>query len=303
MLQYQGSPYREEQQDFQGYPRSPQTAQNELQENSAYGARDAAIASKWWHVPDGEIEQMIRRLNNSGGLKSSQGNTHRRPSALRNGSISGGTPFQQSVRFNSSPLEEPEERRGPPEEPEDALDQVLRQQGGAYGNYREPVQKKRGAWKVPDDALLQFIDKAKQVLDKEAQHQDSPMPISRTMLRDSGGSMIGSHHPSASGSVRSGATLRRYDSSPQLGRRSVSKPGSVRSRISDLSERPVWAKCHSLPNIFAPVGSGLDGKGNKLISGSNKFRETPIFLSDATDKCLENVRVAVCGHPHYMQRR
>lgn len=261
--------------------------------------------SKWWHVPDGEIEQLIRRLNSSTG---SQGSTSR-PSAIRNRSASeSNLSLQRSVRFNDHD-EAPMEHNELPQE--DTLDQAVRESD------TDP-KKKRGSWKVSDDALLEFIKSTKKALANETEDDvteklssERPPPVSRTALGNRGGYASGGYMPrgqhATSNSSGSGSPGRMRQ--PQQGRRSAAndaKPGAIHIRNSrsksDLSSRPPWAKCHSLPNLFAQVGSGLDGKGNCVVSQNGKFEETPIFLSDSRDRALERVRVAVCGHPFYMQR-
>jgi len=197
-------------------------------------------------------------------------------------------------------------------------------------NQQEKVEakpgKKKGAWKVSDDTLLEFIASAKKAVVNDAEEVSTVgrsssgyVPVGRTMLGNTGGNVVTSLHmssspgksmSSASEPLLSPAKVSARSQSKRVGAASgtgLVKPGGIRCRNAyprqDLSARPPWAKCQSMPNLFARVASGLDGKGNKLVSETGKFEETPIYLGDRNDKCFERVRVAVCGHPYYMNRK
>lgn len=277
--------------------------QNE-QEPQAHSSPDRA--SKWWHVPDGEIEEMIRRLNCPQGMNSSQGATQSRPSALRHRSTSETPAWQRSVRFD-----------GDGDSPQrDSLDQALRD----YDERHEP-ERKRGSWRVSDDTLVEFIKSAKKALAKEVEDVatdsrslERSASVGRTKLGNAGGyvmsPVLSKQHSSPARISGSSQPLKRQERQPLEVHRaphSIAKAGGVRYRSGSsrnaLSNRPPWEQTKSLPNLFAGVGVGLDGRGSKVVSESRKFEETPIFLDDARNAAFERVRVAVCGHPYYMQGR
>lgn len=240
------------------------------QEPSAYPSRDGG--SKWWHVADGQIEDMIRKLNDPPEAKH-----HGSSSALRDRSASGS--LERSVRFSLS---------DPPQE--DALDRVLLQCNKALQHSdQEPRARTKGSWKVPDQHILDFIQSAKQVLAMEAEDtstmlEANTMPAARTAMGKAGGNIV-----------------QAACSAPANGCNGAN-PASARSRNSrvsvkrDLSARPPWVKSESMPNLF-----GVDPKGRKIMkAGVCRYEETPIYLSDSKDKCMERVRMSVCGHPYYM---
>lgn len=245
---------------------------------------------KWWHVADDQIEQMIRRLktpeetmtNGTRGKKPL-------PSALRR-TRSVGTPFNRSVQFSKGMMEEECS-------PENAL-QEERQEVDKTAE--ELPQKKKGAWKVPDEKLLEWVQKTQTALaldnlveEATAERGSSPL-LGKTMLGKLGGSVS--------------ASSLGYNRHAALGQRDARKCNIIgysrsnRHACKDLSSRPEWSKDYSNPKLFSKVGSGLDGKGNKWISEFANFSHQPIFLSDRYNSNFENVRIAVCGHPAYMAR-
>jgi hypothetical protein len=259
-----------------------QDSTQEAQETQAYA--DAAAASKWWHVPDGQIDEMIRRLNgDSQALNSSQGGMKASKSALRStpsASLSS-LERQQNVHFNDGGYYE------------DALDQVMRQ------SREETPKKARGSWRVSDAALVDFIQKTKQALGPEAEETAAEKddfyglkPIGRT-----GSLIISQTASSPSSNIRSTPSISQHIKRSNSLPAGILKPGSIRRNV-----RP-WAKTDSRPRLFAPVGIGLDGKGTKVISARPKFAEGPIYLGDARDFHMESVRIRVCGHPFYLKDR
>lgn len=248
------------------------------QESPAYLARDGG--SKWWHVPDGQIEDMIRRLNDPSDAPSA---SKPQGSVLRDRSSTGSK--SSSVQFNFHDQHEDTFNHY-----EDALDREL------MGNNQ--AKKEKGSWKVPDAKLLDFIESAKKVLATEAEEtsnmlEANTVPTGRTSLGNAGGRVVTGRNPPA---VPTGSKTEGNQQAAQ----GIAQPSSVRSRNSrgkrNLSTRPPWVKSESMPNLF-----GVDPPGRRRIkAGMQVFEETPIYLGDAKDKCLERVRVNVCGHPYYM---
>lgn len=232
-------------------------------------------SAKWWHVPDGQIEDLIRRLNDPQETRAPQ---VQQTSALRDRRSSSGSLPRGSVRFS---LCEPDE---------DALDRVLQESYAAPVDFDPPRVKEKGSWKVPYEQLLEFVNSAKKVLAMEAEQEAkvleaSTMPVSRTALGNAGGRVVTGQHASTVSANRNSEG---------------NQPSSSRSRNSrankDLSTRPPWEKSSSMPNLF-----GCDPKGRKMMkAGACRFEETPIYLSDSKDTSMERVRVSVCGHPYYM---
>jgi len=294
-------------------------------EEDPYASPSRNRPSKWWHVPDGQIEDMIQMLNTpqTEGRNASQSTSVTRRSALREQRrLATDSPKRrQSLRFSEGAAEE------------DSLDQAVResydasyQQDARSDNdddetlrqdgRREPDKSKRGAWKVGADAqLLEFVKNAKKVLafpDAEEEEEDDTDLETGKVRFAKGGYPTASSSSIPKCSHLLSSELKRLEK-PGLQdlryARGPGKPGlkpqsrTRQSSIKDLASRPQWAKSSSMPSLFAGVGVGLDGKGNKVLKpGVCQYEETPIFLADKNDKCFERVRVAVCGHPYYMQR-
>jgi len=242
--------------------------------------------SKWWHVPDGHIEDLIRQLNDPrestsethgyAGSASTRKTHGYAGTALRDGSM------ERSVRVSFS---DPQE---------DALDRALLDFNKVLQrNDYEPKARVKGSWKVPDEHILEFIHSAKKVLAMEVEETSAMLEAntvhasaSRTALKNAGGRLVTGQHAST------GPANSRHDG--------AAIPPSARSRnarvAKDLSTRPPWVKSESMPNLF-----GVEPKGRpKMKAGMCRFEETPIYLSDSQDRSMGNVRVNVCGHPYYM---
>merc|ERR1711971_49922 len=178
---------------------------------------------------------------------------------------------------------------------------ALRESEALRERHPEPA-KRRGSWKVSDEVLQDFIRNAKKALSSSSDYLGTDMPnsgrcvpINRTVLGNTGGSVLTAQH-GASSSARSISGCSQPSAGspkkqPQQGQRAVqgvAKPGSIRYRNSVSKstslERPPWDKCQSMPNLFAHVGVGLGGKGSRVVSETGQFAEAPIFLSDKTDK-------------------
>merc|ERR1712039_197159 len=65
----------------------------------------------------------------------------------------------------------------------------------------------------------------------------------------------------------------------------------------DIWMMPRWIS-QSCPNLFAPVGIGVDSSGG--MKPRPEFNSMPIYLPDAHDSKLSRVREAVSGHCYYM---
>lgn len=65
----------------------------------------------------------------------------------------------------------------------------------------------------------------------------------------------------------------------------------------DVWMMPRWIS-QSCPNLFAPVGCGLDGDGGMQIR--TDFASMPIYLTDRNDSKLSRVREVVTGHQQYV---
>jgi len=327
--------------------------QQEVQdEEDPYASPSRNRPSKWWHVADGEIEDMIQMLNTpqTEGRNASQSASGTRRSALREQRRQA-TDSPKRRQASESPTNDRSVRFSEGAAEEDSLDQALRESNDAtyqqnaegeneddetfrQDGRREPDTRsgsKRGAWKAGADAqLLEFVKNAKKVLSfpdtEEDDTDDTGQGIRSRAMRpwremdlpddDTGKVRFrGGYPPASSSSIPKcshllSSELKRLEK-PGLQdlRYARGKPGLKpqsrirQSSIKDLSSRPQWAKSASMPSLFAGVGVGLDGKGNKVLKpGVCQYEETPIFLSDKNDKCFERVRVAVCGHPYYMQR-
>merc|ERR1712029_996790 len=75
---------------------------------------------------------------------------------------------------------------------------------------------------------------------------------------------------------------------------------SLSNSKADPQNQPRWIS-QSNPNLFAHVGVGLDGKGNKTVKPDRvAFESKSIYLPDMMDERLSRVRCAVSGHCAYM---
>jgi len=259
-------------------------------------------ASKWWHVPDGQIENLIRQLNTE---PSSQPNDGAKLGASAPRGVYGSS-LQQPGRFSTNynvrfDAAAPEE---------DSLDQALRQNNEASRQGVSSMTK--GAWKVSDQAMLEFLKKRaglNEVDEEEEEEADEKVEakgvksaqtlIMKSVLGNNEGCLRstlcdqGAPHQGAAD-----ASQKSHDRQVQKGQKIahgvVGRKGSSKTYLNPCK----WDKCLSMPTLFANVGSGLDGRGNKVIKGA-KFANTPIFLQDAQDHHFERVRVAVCGHRYY----
>jgi len=267
-------------------------------------------ASKWWHVPDGNIDALIRQLNTEPSSKLNSG-TKPGASALRRVH---GSSLQQPARLSS----DHSVSFGAAAPEEDSLDQALRQDHEAA--QRGAPAMRKGAWKVSDQAMLEFLKKKAGLNDvEEEEEQDeeqveakavksAPALIMKSVLGNNGGCLrntqydYGAYHQAALDSPQKSfdrqscrdRALQQHMSQLQQGQSVVGRKGSSKNYLNPSK----WDKCLSMPTLFANVGSGLDGRGNKVIKGA-KFAHTPIFLQDAQDHNFERVRVAVCGHRYY----
>merc|ERR1712190_633776 len=66
---------------------------------------------------------------------------------------------------------------------------------------------------------------------------------------------------------------------------------------SDIWMMPRWIS-QSCPNLFAPVGAGIDGEGGMKVK--KDFSNFPIYLPDANDSKLSRVRERVTGYQQYV---
>lgn len=246
--------------------------------------------AKWWHVGDEKIEEMVRRLKPSVTAKSAQAKPKAR--TFRDHS-SPEDACKRSVSFDEPPLG-------------DALDEALRQSACEGLKAQQGVARKRGAWKVSDEQFAEFLQNASQAYASSSQ-PDADEGIGRRSFSHAGRTALGRTGDCVLGGPGSASAGALKGPS----RRPVPRPsdpvvaGDAQRRSKDsksrLAMRPQWVS-HSAPNIFAGVGVGLDGKGNKIIKSANpKFEENPIYLGDLRDRSLSRVRVAVCGHPAYMR--
>jgi len=320
-------------------------------EEDPYASPSRNRPSKWWHVADGQIEDMIQMLNTpqTEGRNASQSTSVNRRSALREQRRQLATDSPKRREASESPTNDRSVRFSEGAAEEDSLDQALRESNDATYQQdarsenendddemnirREPDKSRRGAWKAGADAqLLEFVKNAKKVLSfpdtEEDKTDDTGQGIRSRALRpwpemdlpedDTGKVRFkGGYPPASSSSIPKcshllSSELKRLEKPGLQDLRYARGPGKPglkpqsrirQSSIKDLASRPQWAKSASMPSLFAGVGVGLDGKGNKVLKpGVCQYEETPIFLSDKNDKCFERVRVAVCGHPYYMQR-
>lgn len=259
-------------------------------------------ASKWWHVPDGQIENLIRQLNTE---QSSQANHDAELKASAPKGVYGSS-LRQPGRFSTN-YTVPFDAAAPEE---DSLDQALRQDNEA--SRRSVSSMKNGAWKVSDQAMLEFLKKRAGLNEIEEEEEDeegdekveakgakSAQTLMKSVLGNNEGCLRSTLRDE--GALQQGAAVysqKGHERQVQKGQKSahgvVGRKGSSKTYLNPCK----WDKCLSMPTLFANVGSGLDGKGNKVIKGA-KFANTPIFLQDAQDHHFERVRVAVCGHRYY----
>jgi hypothetical protein len=182
---------------------------------------------------------------------------------------------QQSVRFSDAI-------------PEDALDREMRQT--TVHLQRSPARR-RGSWKVSDEQIEELVHKT-----MEANSAESG--TGRTLAH--AGKMMSSakSDPSLKYSplTMSETHMLKFSACQQ------SPPCRKGLRKIVASTQPQW-DCTSPPKLFAHVGSGLDGKGNKTIKPEVvPFEANPIYMSDARDARFSRVRQAVTGHSQYMRR-
>lgn len=266
-------------------------------ENDAYAQSPQNQNSKWWHVEDGQIEDLIRRLNNplAERLPKTQATQDKATAATVRSAQKSKTLPRGSVRFNEESAAENDTTDLGVGAEEDALDKALRENDEIVET-KQAAPAKRGAWKVANNANFDdFVEHSKKVapalvpgLVPEASGLSCGYPAARSTALPKCAHLL--------------ASPSRLDSLSKLCVHSPTKPG-LRKRPSktELTARPPWEKSLSTPSLFAGAAKRPDGKGNIISKpGMTKYEETPIYLSDAKDKCLENVRVAVCGHPYYM---
>lgn len=255
-------------------------------------------ASKWWHVPDGHIENLIRQLNTEPSSKLNHGT---KPGASAARGVYGSS-LQQPGRF-STDYNVHFDAAAPQE---DSLDQALRQDNEA--SRRGVPAMRKGTWKVSDQAMLEFLKKRaglNEVEEEEEEEDDhveakgvksAHASIMKSVLGNNGGCLRNTRCDY--GALHQGvpdSSQKSHDRQLQQGQSGVvGRKGSSKTYLNPCK----WDKCLSMPTLFANVGSGLDGRGNKVIKGA-KFANTPIFLQDAQDHHFERVRVAVCGHRYY----
>jgi len=263
-----------------------QQQHQQRQQQQGYPHRTLEREPKWWHVPDGSIEDMIYRLN-APEEAMTNANQGRKPlSSALHRSRSACTPFNRSVQFSTGGLEQDSPDK------EDSRDQALQQNQASSQSVQESPKKKKGAWKVPDEQLLEWVQKTQAAsaldnfVEEGSDERGSSTLLGKTMLGKLGGSVS--------------TSCLGYNGTGKCNIMGYSR--SSRHACKDLSSRPDWSKDYSNPKLFAKVGSGLDGKGNKWISEFQNFAHNPIYLSDRYSSSFENVRIAVCGHPAYMAR-
>lgn len=266
---------------------------------------------KWWHVPDDQLLQLVQSLD-----------TTRNPkplaSALRSNAKLSTSPRSRSVGFSNG-------------DDEDALDKALRQtaSSGGLGAMQRSTGKKTG-WRVSDDQLNEFVQKTAQTM--AAGGADLGLrskllaPAGRMVLAAStsecpegcschlaGGSQSGQPCGAAPGTTSCSASKPQCAEGtspfPQcMAAKERHKSRSLKhdhrclpNSNGDLRTLPKWIS-HSNPNLFAGVGIGLDGKGNKTVKPEKiAFESRSIYLPDVCDNRLSRVRVAVSGHCAYMR--
>lgn len=184
-------------------------------------------------------------------------------SATRTPNLSSASTVGRSVRFENSTME-------------DALDREMMQTALDTGTGPAPTEK--GWWKVADEQLQEFVQKV-----AKASAEQSVDVGKKELLGPAGKMMMESDRRHKSHSMQQ-----------------INHGKNSRAK-QNLSARPKWDS-HPASNLFAPVGAGLDGKGNKTIHPDGRpFANNSIFLADFWDPKLASVRRAVCGHPSYMR--
>lgn len=274
---------------------------------------------KWWHVPDDALEALVHRMASGQDGKPQAGSLRKLPASTRTArhqSVPTRTARQQSVRFEFGDLQA-----------EDALDRELQldaertllacgsptREMTSVGSNSKGKQGKQ--WKVPDERIIEFIqEKAKatatQGVVMEASVGGHLAPVGRMLLtgnlrRCSQCARLDcpdcGSPTAASNSRASSATRGERQDGRSMAKRKGGQPRSQSQ--TELDKRPPWDK-NINARYFAHVGSGLDGKGNKVIKYMGaRFESNPIYLPDARNNELARVRESVAGHVCYMNRR
>jgi hypothetical protein len=265
---------------------------------------------KWWHVSDEKIEELIHKKMDLG--EGPQGK-YCAPSALRSKGLT--SKAGRSVQFREALKGDNATARN---QFEDSLDQALREHVSPVKDkqkeHEQPSQEQRKqipkAWRVPDERILDMVTAAANTLVRQG---ENVAPIGR-VLALYGKNVIGSDgdYSQTSGTQSSSCLQDCMGKSCQSGPEEVgasnkllrsSSRRALGVRKSDSCTRPAWDASLSNPRIFAGVGIGLDGKGNKTIKPlPSKFEANPIYLSDFRDSSLSRVREAVCGNAFYLKR-
>jgi len=236
---------------------------------------------KWWHVPDVEILDLVQRVGSGSGEQPPQS------SALRDSGRPGSESATVRLTVSFSDFA-PEEQTGEKEQ-EDVLDRALRLQSAYHAKPAEP--KCKGWWRVSDDKLNEFVQATGYI--NTGSNVGAASMFNSIVLGPAARSLI-------SPPRNKNACITSDENTSQLS--STSRRSSKGSVNSKLVSRPEWVnRVSSMPNLFAKVGVGLDGKGNKLMKEKiEDFHNTPIYLPDLHDPCLRRVRHAVCGHEAYL---
>eukprot|EP00928_Gymnodinium_smaydae_P041482 TRINITY_DN28070_c0_g1_i1.p1 TRINITY_DN28070_c0_g1~~TRINITY_DN28070_c0_g1_i1.p1 ORF type:complete len:315 (-),score=55.61 TRINITY_DN28070_c0_g1_i1:221-1123(-) len=252
-------------------------------------------AKKWWHVPDDQIEILVRSMGGPRSPAPTRG-------ALR-GPVAHLGVSKRSVQFFGSGAHAEDE------DPDSQRARIsLRASGAAASedacSAREDLQARRD-WRVSDEQLKEFVEAtAAKLATEEAQGSQHRFAAEEALSRASGtGFPATAGRTGRSGFASMGRLVMGSASCVASNR---NERASCRQRSSKCglvsSERPAW-NSSSTPNLFAHVGVGLDGKGNKTIKPDVvPFAESSIYLADVRNPSLERVRVAVCGHAAYMSR-
>mmetsp|Transcript_87993 Transcript_87993/g.247262 ORF Transcript_87993/g.247262 Transcript_87993/m.247262 type:complete len:280 (+) Transcript_87993:108-947(+) len=256
-------------------------------------------SSKWWHVPDGQIEDLVNRL---GANQTTKPAGALRGSRFASPASTCTATKLRTVRFSG--LETDLEG--------DALDRAMRQ---SVSNGAMALQRKNGkrTWQVSDDRISEFVQQIAARAEANEECGTAPTgagrlaPAGRLVMGATGGRPGAGHFvpPDTAQRIRDIPICTRKGLLSGRHPSNATSAGSLRrggrSR-DDSSSRPTW-NSNSTPNLFAPVGIGLDGKGNKVIKpGVEPFANTSIYLADVQDVRLSRVREAVSGHASYMRR-